>query len=232
MPEKLCQPGDMLISEQLFLLLTRDDGKVEAMSMRGYGVAAGIVTDLVMAERLDLSEHKDPRVHVIGSGPVGHLVLDTALEHLTHKKDGRRLSSVVTDSRLNLEHQIAEGFAERGIVSIEEKRLLGLVPARYPMIDSRPEERIRDRLRDVLAGIRDPEPADATILAVLQGLGVARKVLKEEAGGLSSRALKKRIEEVAARNPAGQAVKRAVDAMNTAIMTSTMIAAGAATSSS
>lgn len=222
----------MLISEQLFLLLTRDDGKVEAMSMRGYGVAAGIVTDLVMRERLDLSGHKDPRVHVLGPGPVGHPVLDAALEHLTRKKDGRRLSRVITESKLNLEHQIAEGFAERGVVSIQEKRLLGLVPARYPMTDGRPEEQIRSRLRDVLAGDREPEPADATVLAVLQGLGVARKVLKEEAGGLSARALKKRIEEVAARNPAGQAVKRAVDAMNTALMTSTIVATSAAATSS
>ena len=151
-------------------------------------------------------------------------MLDTALAHLTEKKDGRRLSTVVTDTKLNLERPIAELLAERGIVSVEEKRMLGLVPAKFPVLDERPEQEIRSRLQEVLAGHRPADPADATSLAVLQGLGVAHKVLKEESGGLSARELKKRIEQVAANNEAGAAVKRAVDAITTALITSTVIA--------
>ncbi len=59
----------MLISESLFLLLRRDDGKPEsAMAQRGYGLAAAVITDLVLAERVTLSDDKDPRMTVLASG--------------------------------------------------------------------------------------------------------------------------------------------------------------------
>ena len=42
----------MLIAEELFLLLRRDDGKPEsAMAQRGYGLAAAVIADLVVAGR-------------------------------------------------------------------------------------------------------------------------------------------------------------------------------------
>ena len=53
----------MLIAEELFLLLRRDDGKPEsAMAHRGYGFAAALLTDLVVARRITLSDDKDPRM--------------------------------------------------------------------------------------------------------------------------------------------------------------------------
>jgi hypothetical protein len=46
----------MLIVEELFLLLRRDDGKPESVSaQRGYGLAAAVITDLVLAGRITLS---------------------------------------------------------------------------------------------------------------------------------------------------------------------------------
>ena len=43
----------MLIAEELFLLLRRDDGKPESASaQRGYGLAAAVITDLVLAEKV------------------------------------------------------------------------------------------------------------------------------------------------------------------------------------
>ena len=67
----------MLIAEELFLLLRRDDGKPEsAMAHRGYGFAAALLTDLVVAGRITLSDDKDPRMSVLRAGPVGHPALD------------------------------------------------------------------------------------------------------------------------------------------------------------
>ena len=219
----------MLICEELFLLLTRDDGRKEGSAMRSYGVAAGGVMDLLLRERLTLSEHKDPRVGLTGTGPTGDALLDSALDRLAQKRDGRRLSSVITDSKLVPEQQIAENLAARGILSVEKGGLFGLVPARYPALDGQPEQEIRGRLRDVLSGARKPDPADATVLAVLQGLDMARKVLREESGGLSGRDLKRRIQELTAGNEAGAAVKRAVDALTAVLVSSAVVTTTAAT---
>jgi hypothetical protein len=92
------------------------------------------------------------------------------------------------------------------------------VPERYPVVDPEPERRIRERLRTVLLG-GTATPADASLLSILQGLDVAPKVLEEEKGVLGKKALKQRIEEVSTDVVAGEAVAKAVAAMNTAIMT-------------
>ncbi len=214
----------MLISESLFLLLRRDDGKPESMTaQRGYGLAAAVVTDLVLAERVTLSDDKDPRMTVLWAGPVGHVVLDAAILRLV-QRNGKRLSSLVTDRKLAVEEQVAASLAAAGVIGIEEKRALGLVPAKYPVLDPGPERQLREQLRMVLQG-RAPRPEDATLLAILQGLGVAPKVLDDEKGTLGRRELKRRIKEVSTEVTVGEAVAKAVAAMNTAIMTAAILPA-------
>ncbi|GAB3019559.1 hypothetical protein GCM10011376_29150 [Nocardioides flavus (ex Wang et al. 2016)] len=208
----------MLIAEELFLLLRRDDGKPEnAMAYRGYGLAAALITDLVVAERIMLSDDRDPRLKVLLPGPVGHPALDAAMARL-EQRDGKKLSSLVTDGKIAREKELAEALAADGVIRIEEKRALGLFPERYPVVDPEPERRTRERLRTVLIG-GTPTPADASLLAILQGLDVAPKVLEEEKGDLGKKELKRRIEEISTDVAAGDAVAKAVAAMNAAVMT-------------
>lgn len=207
----------MLIVEELFLLLRRDDGTPESASaQRGYGLAAAVITDLVLAERVTLSEDKDPRMTVLQQGAAAHPALDAAMTRLA-ERDGRKLSSLVTDSKLAVEGQTAEALAAAGVIGIVEKRALGLVPAKYPVLDPEPERRTREQLRVVLAG-GTPRPEDATLLAILQGLGIAGSVLKDEKGTLGRGDLKRRIEEVTTEVKAGDAVARAVASMSSAVM--------------
>ena len=221
----------MLIAESLFLLLRRDDGKPEnAMAQRGYGLSAAIVTDLVLAERITLSDDKDPRMSVLVADATGHPALDAAL-HRLGERDGKKLSSLVTDSKVGVEAKVAEALAAAGVIEVEEKRAMGLVPAKYPVLDPEPERRVREQLRVVLAG-GTPQPEDATLLAILQGLQVAYKVLEEERGTLGRKDLKRRIEEVSTEVKAGEAVAKAVAALNTAIMTAAIIPAIAGGASS
>lgn len=221
----------MLIAEELFLLLRRDDGKPESASaQRGFGLAAAVVTDLVLAERVTLSDDKDPRMTVLVPGPPGHPVLDAAMARL-EQRDGKKLSSLVTDRKLALERPAAAALAEAGVIRIEEKRALGLVPERYPVLDPEPERTVREQLRRVLMG-GEPRPEDATLLAILQGLGVVAKVLADEKGTLGRRDLKRRIEEVSTEVKAGEAVAKAVAAMNAAIMTAAIVPAVVAGGSS
>ena len=212
----------MLIAEQLFLLLRRDDGKPEsAMAYRGYGLAAALITDLVVAERITLSDDKDPRMTVLVPGPVGHPALDAAMRRL-EQRDGKKLSSLVTDGKVAREKELAEALTAAGVIRIEEKRALGLVPERYPVVDPEPERRIRERLRTVLLG-GTPTPADGSLLSILQGLDVAPKVLEEERGTLGKKELKQRIEVVSTDVVAGEAVAKAVAAMNAALITAVFV---------
>lgn len=211
----------MLIVEDLFLLLRRDDGKPEnAYIYNSYGLAAAVVSDLILAGRVRLTPDPcdpDPRVQVVDERPTGQLTLDAALEVLRGRTD-TALSALIADSALDPEPTVARNLADAGIVEVVEKRALGLVPARYPVLDPAPENRTRQRLRAVLAG-QPPTPADTTLLSILQALGMVTKVLADELGDLSAEDAKDRIAALTAKDPAGQALGTAEEAVHAALST-------------
>lgn len=218
----------MLVAEQLFLLLRRDDGKAEsAFAQSDYGLTGAVLTDLLLGGHISLSEDKDPRVSVTTTGPVGNPVLDAALERL-RAKEGKRLSGLVTDGKLNPRDRIADSLASAGVIEIEPKKALGLIGARYPVRDPWPEQALRERLQAILSGA-GATPGEATLLSLLKSLGVSGKILEEEKGMLSKRDLNRRIDEVASDEVIGKAVGRAIEAMTAAIV---VVTAGAAAASS
>lgn len=212
----------MLIVEEMFLLMRRDDGKAESdMARRFYGLLAAVLTDLALAQRISLSDDADPRVTVLVPAPVGHPALDAAIARL-QRREGAKLSTLMVDGKLAVEEPVARALAAAGVVDVEEKRALGLAPARYPVRDPEPERRARERLRTVLMG-GTASPADSAVLAILQGLGIAHTVLADEMGTLTRAQLKARIEEVATDVKAGTAVRKAIEAMNVAIMAAVVV---------
>lgn len=214
----------MRICDEVFLLLTRDDGKVEGWgTRRGYGVRAAAVVDLAVAGRVTFTEARDPRVEVASDVPLGDPVLDPLLERLATTRP-KAFSAIVAAARPDVEWLVAESLAEQGIVSIEPRRMLGMVPARHPALDPIPEQRIRQRLRTVLAGA-EAGVADVTDLGVLAGLDVLRPVLEDESGGMSRTDLAARVDELTSGDPAGEAVGRAVRAIAAAVAASVAISA-------
>ena len=220
--------GVMLVSEQLFLLLRRDDGKAEsAFAQNDYGLTGAVLTDLLLGGHIALSEAKDPRVSVTTAGSVGHPVVDAALDRV-RAKEGKKLSSLVTDGKLNPRDRIADSLSAAGVIDVEPKKAFGLIGARYPVRDPWPEQTLRERLRAVLSGA-SATPGEAALLALLKALGVSGKVLEEEKGLLSRRDLNRRIDEVASDDVIGKAVAKAIEAMTAALV---VVTAGAAASGS
>ncbi|MGA8046055.1 MAG: GPP34 family phosphoprotein [Dermatophilaceae bacterium] len=219
----------MLVAEQLFLLLRRDDGKAEsAFAQNDYGLTGAVLTDLFLGGHISLSDHKDPRVGVTTTGSVAHPVLDAALDRL-RATEGKKLSSLVTDGKLNPRDRIADSLASAGVIEIEPKKALGLIGARYPVRDPWPEQALRERLRAILSGA-GATPAEASLLSLLKGLGVSGKVLDEEKGLLNKGDLDRRIDEVASDEVIGKAVGKAIEAMTAAIVVVTAGAAAAGSS--
>ena len=216
--------------EHLFLLLRRDDGKAESvLGWNTYGLCGAVLTDLLLAGHIAVDDRKDPRVSVTTADPVGHPVLDAALERV-RQREGKKLSSLVTDGRLDPEENVAQSLARAGVITIEPKRALGLISARYPVIDPGPERRLRERLRAVLAGA-DAQPHEAALLSFLKSMDLAGQVLKDEKGDLSRKELSRRIDEVSAEEVIGKAVAKAIEAVNAAVMVAVFTATLGAASS-
>lgn len=222
----------MLIVEELHLLLTNPAGKPEQFgTMRAYGEVAALLTDLLVADRVSLTGEKRPRVHVVSDAPTGHPVLDAALP-LIRKRDGARLENLVTWGKLDPEDDVVASLVRAGVLVFGDRAMLGLGKARAVEADPAPERQVRARLAAVLRGGSAPTVADATLLATLQGLGVARRILKAESGGMRASELKRRIADLVAGSAVGSAVDRAVQSINAALMTTAFVALTASTSGS
>ena len=227
----------MLICEDILLLLTRDDGRTEAwVTYRSCALAAGLLADLALADCIEFeTDKKNPKVTLAG-GPDGMgeapavpdgpgAIMDFGLRALADRNKPPRVQTVVTAGWFNPQEVVSRSLMAQGVVGLEEKKLLGLKPERYPVIDPEPEAGTRARLTDALAGRGPVVPADAMILGIIQGIGAVKHVLSDELeqAGLKEREAKKRIESLADELPddarqGGRAVKGVIDSMNAAIM--------------
>lgn len=216
---------------ELFLLLTTDEGGPASWGTQtGWALSAATIADLLIEERVALDEQKDPRLHLVDATPTGRAVPDKVLARAA-EKEGTKLSTLVQDGKMNPELEVVAELERLGVVEIVPKRMLGLIPEKRPTVDRGPEREIRERLRTVLIG-GQPSATDATLLAILQGLGVAKKVLAQESEGMSAKQLKQRVEEATHEVPVGVALKRAIDSLNAAILAAVIIPAAISSGSS
>lgn len=212
------------------MLLLRPDGRVEsAVSVnRLYGEVAAVIVDLALHGRIAVSDEKNPVIEIVSTDPTGNPILDTTLQRLVPLR-GKRLQSLVVRPKLDPLEIVVESLIVQGVLVRGERGFFGWGSARTPESDSTPEQALRARLAAVLAGTGAPTQADLALLAILQNLNAAHAILREECGGLSSRDLKKRIEQLTAGSRAGDAVAKAVNdaitAAMVAIMTPTIVAA-------
>ena len=190
------------------------------MAHSSYGLTGALLTDLLLAGRISLTEERSPRIYIVSSEPTGHPVLDRALEILP-AKDGKRFSSLVAWGKLNPTRHIAESLEAAGVVRIHTGGLFGSLSPSYPTLDPLPERQLRARIDAALHGVQPPTASDVALLSILQALGVAPTVLPQQETGLSRGELKRRIKEISGASPVGRAVQRAVDATTTAIIAAT-----------
>lgn len=214
----------MIIADELYLLLTKDDGKPEqAYAQNEYGLAAAVLTDLIAQQRIVLDgPAKKAKVRVVSDAPTGHPALDAALARV-QDKEGKSFKSYLTDGKVAQEEAIAQSLVDQGVLEWGEKGFLGMGKRRTPVRNPAPEQQIRRRLAAVLAGAAQPTIVDASVLAILQGMDVAHKVLSDEAGGLSKKELKARIQQIAENLPAGDAVAAAIQDLNVIMLTAVII---------
>ncbi|MFJ2145538.1 hypothetical protein CQ012_09935 [Arthrobacter sp. MYb214] len=213
----------MLIAEKLYLLMADDSEKPETVvSATGYGMNAAIITDLMIAGRVALSEDQHRQIHLIGAGPCPDPVLAAPLEKL-EKRGNLSLDEAVKINSLCDARSLTDSLAKAGIIEYGERTLLGLGKQRVRLINQQIQRQIRTDLQGALHGQKIPGTSDTTVLAILQAIGLVNHVLEDELAPMSGSQAQSRIAELAQDSPAADSAQRAVAAMNAAIVTQRVI---------
>ncbi len=209
----------LYLHEEIMLLALRDEaGTVEFGSMHGYALGGAILAELLLAGRITVEEGKKNLVNLISDQPMGEPVIDECLGKMAAAK--RRATPQTWVQRFasvkRIQHRVAEGLCERGILRADEGKVL-LIFSRtiYPEINPQPERALIERLRKAIFGDSprvDPRTTILTSLANSAGLlriPFDKKELKKR---------KKRIEQLANGDLIGKATADAIQAMQAALM--------------
>ncbi|TQF74158.1 GPP34 family phosphoprotein [Rhodococcus spelaei] len=116
-------------------------------------------------------------------------------------------------------------IVERGWVHERKGKLLGIFPTKtWPSVDPSHERVVREKLWAVLVDGTGPEPRTAALVSLLSAVDAAHKVFPDA----DRKAIRKRAKAVAADDWAGAAVRKAVEAVNAAIIAAVIVPSVAA----
>jgi len=224
----------MLLAEDLALLLTDDEtGRPTTSGQRvDLALAGGVLLELLTTGRVAVAGPKHPagkdRVVVLDASPTGDPVLDEALRRVAERP--RRARDVLPRLTKDLRPALLDRLTKRGLLRLEESKVLGLFPTRAHLpADAGHERSIRAAVHEVLVVGRTPTEREVAVISLLQGVDQVPRVLGDV--GVPKRELRRRAKALAQGEAIGDAVRQAIQAMDAA-MTAVIVATTAATAGS
>jgi len=209
-----------LIAEDLLLLLVDDaTGRFLLDTTRlDRALAGALLLELALAERVGppAAGQRFGRdvIALVDRRAAGDPLLDAALARLdTPKPPGaaRAVSRLVKGTR----QALLERLVEAGHVREEHRTVLGVFrTSRWPAVRPEHEAEVRRRLRAVLLDGAEPDQRTAALVSLLVAVDAVPKVVAAS----DRKALVRRAKAVADGDWAAVAVRKAVDAVNAAVI--------------
>jgi len=213
----------LFLHEELLLLALRDEkGTLEPGIWPQLAIGAASVAELVFQERIAVNSGKRALVDVVDESPLGDAFLDACLARMATARRRASLQTWVTrlaGSR-HAKQTVAEGLCAKGVLREDLRKILGIFSQRiFPEADSRPERELRERIaRAIQSGSTDLDPRTSVAIALAHRCNILRLVV----GKRMVRERRERIEQIAAGQMVGEAVKKAVAATQAALMAATI----------
>jgi Golgi phosphoprotein 3 len=211
--------GLYLHEEVLLLALEDKKGTVSSGSLHSFAVGGAVLAELLFEKRVDIEEDRKKKfARILSPTPIGEPVIDECLAKVAGAKRRAQLQTWVSKfaNVKNLKHRIARRLAERGILRVDEDKVLGIFSRKvYPEVDPGPERELIARLRAAIfseGGEVDPRTV------VLLSLANSADLLKSVFPRKELKGRKARIEKVINGEMTGKAAKEAIEAMQAAVM--------------
>ncbi|MGN6131900.1 MAG: GOLPH3/VPS74 family protein [Nocardioidaceae bacterium] len=220
----------MLLAEDRLLLLTHEvTGRLLLPAAQvDAGLGGANLGELALTGRIGLDERR--RVVVLDPSPTGEPVLDAALG-IASTRQGKKPKSLIQPLAKGLRPALYARLTDRGVLRLQETRVLGLFPLRrWPAVRTDQETAVRAQVAQVLVQGTTPDQRTAALVALLHALKVEHKVVDPRQYGVGKRDLRARADQIARGDWAADAVRQAVDDMLAAVTAASMAAAAAGSS--
>ncbi|MCS6547160.1 GPP34 family phosphoprotein [Curtobacterium flaccumfaciens pv. flaccumfaciens] len=216
--------AEQLTVPQAFALLQVEPDGRHALdgSTLDTGLAGAVLADLALRGAVSL---QDGLVAVVNGAATGEPVLDGVVGTIAAVGAPRKAKWWVSRlGKRQLRDDVFAGLVARGIISVEQGKVLGLFPTtKHPERDRAPEALLRSGIADVLGGRAGPTPFSAAVIGLLD----ATNTLRKQFGAVD----KDLVKEITSGTWASPAVKAVLEEIEAATIVVIMAATMATTTS-
>lgn len=200
----------MLPEDLTLLFINQQNGRVlAAWTSVENALAGAALIELVNSGHVAF-EPNGKKLQVVDPTPPRDALLQEALSRFDKPMRPQR---AVERLRKKLFDNVIARLADRGVVRVEPRKVLGVFPAKsYLIADETRFGEVREAVGNVARGYRGPDARTGALITLLYSVNAVHKVFDGD-----RRELKKRAKEIAAGHWAGEAVRRAVEAIQTGV---------------
>lgn len=226
-----------LTVEFLLLALGDDSGKplVDSTKLRA-GVAGAAIVDLTLDGALRLTERGDPGFKPGRLVRTGRLVTDARLAEVAEQSHDRKPKDAIgrigglnawKDRAVGLKDAVLEELVSEGVLRHEHRKVLGLFPTNaWPLARPEVEREILDRVQATVVTGAEPDVRTSALVALLYSVDLLPKLFPDQ----PKRAVQARGKAVANAEWGADAVRKAIQDVQTAV-TAAIVATTVAASS-
>jgi len=170
------------LTEQ-FTLIALNDEKGRFVSDPTYldnGLAGATLLELGLLNRIDWV---DNIVKVKDDSPLGIPILDQSLMAIKKEKPSKisHWIGVLNANAGNIKHVTLKTLRDKGIIEKKEGKVLWIFNYdKYPTKNDQPENKIRERLKDIVLEVKVPDEKDLMLLGLIRVCQLVREAFREK----------------------------------------------------
>jgi len=205
-----------LLEKYLLIALDDEKGKFVNDSVHlHYGFAGAMLLELAIRDKIEVNGEQ---IRLKEDTTEKEVALNKALEVLdvdddmSAKECVRRLAKKASDFK----NDTLDRLIFKGVLEKKEDKILWIIPNnKYPTQNVIPENKVRQRLNDIVLHGKTPEADDVMLLSLINVANLTKEAFRDTK---DTKAIKKRIEELTSDMKLSQVINSSIREIQAAIM--------------
>ncbi|GAB5523023.1 MAG: hypothetical protein Roseis2KO_08950 [Roseivirga sp.] len=208
-----------LVEEYLLIALDDDKGAFVIDSTHlHYGFAGAVLLELAVREKIDID---GDYLHLKSHSQEPEAALNQAINLIRESDKTKKVKhwlDALARKAGEMKQATLQRLIERGVLRKEEHKILWIIPNnKYPTSNSNPENKVRERLNNVILNGARSEPRDVMLLSLIDVSDLTKEAFRDQS---DYKEVKRKIKEVTEDIKISQAINKSIREIQTAIMIS------------
>lgn len=210
-----------LIEEFLLIALDDDKGRFVTNSTHLHmGFAGAILLELALREKIKIVNDS---VVLENDAYEKEMVINKTIDMIKASDKNRKIKywvNKLSDNASQMKDDTLQGLMNKGILGKEDSKILWIIPnTKYPTQDLTPENKVRQRLHDVMLKGVKADPRDVMLLSLIDVSELTREAFRDKE---EYKIVKKKIKAISQDIEISQVVNKTIREIQAAVMVAVM----------